>query len=170
MNLENNFWLEYPNLKLSEELNKLYNSDKSKAKEESSKIMWAIYLATNPSSDFYNNPSKYEILEKNFIKSSKFKWKNYENVVNEYKEFGLTSAERALNSWNEVMELRDRTLKNMYKEAAEAKNIGSLTELDKMLSNTAKMFNDYKKVKEDFTNEKLKKGNKTHSLADNKDF
>ena len=44
---ENNFWELYPELLIIEELTQIYQKDKSKKKEDSSRIMWAIYFAFN---------------------------------------------------------------------------------------------------------------------------
>lgn len=173
MNLENNFWKEYPELIFPEPLNKLYTSDTTKNKTYSSKIMWAVYMVTSPNSIYYNHHNKEEVIAKDFLKDPKFKWSSIKDVVSFYRNGVLSIAEQSLISWNEMMILRDKTLKELYASAAKAKADGleDLVTIDKMMSNTAKMFADYKKIKEDFDTEKSKgKGQKVVSLADDDDI
>lgn len=172
MNLENNFWKEYPELLVLEHTLKFYESDTTKGKSYSSKVMWGVFLIHYPDSLFYNAPNKVELISKSHLKDEKFKWEPLQKVVDEFKNVALTTAERSLNNWNEIMTLRDNSLKEMYKLATKNKDTDELVKLDKMLSSTPKMFEDYNRVKETFDNEKLKKTGKgkTISLADSKDI
>jgi hypothetical protein len=147
---ENNFWDIHPELKIIEEFNKIYSKDKSKKKETSSRIMWAIDFAYNPESRFFNLPDKIEIID----------------IINIYKNIVLSDAERALVSWNEIMTMRDKSLKKLYKQALDVQHIGEvdtkiLKEIDTMLANTAKLFDDYKKIKKDYEEDKIKKKGKS---------
>ena len=47
---DSNFWDNYPDLLLMDEFSKVYEEDKSKKKEESSLLMWAIDYANRPDS------------------------------------------------------------------------------------------------------------------------
>ena len=168
---DNSFWDVYPELLLIDPIKKEYDADKSKDKSESSILMWAIYYAYNPKSKFYNIPNKLDVLEKNFIKQKKFSWKKYDNIVEVYKTMVLTDSERALVEWGEIMSMRSVAMKKLYKELLDQKGIDvdtkSLKEVDSMLSNTPKMFEDYKKVRKDYEEEKIsKKGKKNLSLSD----
>jgi hypothetical protein len=173
MNLENNFWLEYPELTFPEALNKLYVNDKSKNKVDSSKLMWAVFMITSPNSIYYNHHNKEEVIARDFLKDPKFKWSSIKEAIDFYRNGVLTIAEQSLITWNEMMILRDKTLKELYASAAKkkAEGLDDLVTIDKMMSNTAKMFADYKKIKEDFDVEKTKgKGGKVVSLADDDDI
>jgi hypothetical protein len=65
------------------------------------------------------------------------------------------------------MMLRDNSLKELYKLAISQSDTDELVKLDKMLSNTPKMFEDYKKIKKDYDEEKVtKKGKSIASLSD----
>ena len=44
INFENNFWDEFPELKIPSKFNELYSADTSKDKKKSSRIMWALHL------------------------------------------------------------------------------------------------------------------------------
>jgi len=168
---DQNFWEVNSDYLLISEFKNLYDSDKSKNKTNSSKILWAIYFAYNPESKFYNIPDKLNILAKDFIKDSKFKWTSVKEVVDLYKSSVLSDAERALVTWGEIITMRDESLKLLYKQAIEAKDTDELVKLDKMISNTPKLFEDYKKIKRDYEEEKVtKKGKTIVSLSESGDI
>ena len=163
---ENNFWDLYPDLKIIKEFKDFYTKDKSKKKETSSRTMWAIDFAYNPESRFYNLPNKLDTIAKDFLKDPKFKWEDLQDIVDIFKNTVLSDAERSLVSWNEIMILRDHSLKKLYKEALNVQYIGEvdtkiLKEIDTMLANTAKLFDDYKKIKKDYEEDKIKKKGKS---------
>jgi len=164
---KNNFWKIYPELTIPEALNKYYTADKSKDKTKSSLVMWAIHMAEHPESKFYNNPDKLSILAKSFLKDVNFKWNSIKDIVSEYKATALSPAERALQNWDEIIILRDNAIKDLYRDAIKEKDTDELVKIDKMLSLTPKMFDDYKKIKQSFEEEKThKKGTKIASLSD----
>lgn len=168
---DQNFWEVNSDYLLISEFKNLYDSDKSKNKTNSSKILWAIYFAYNPESKFYNIPDKLNILAKDFIKDSKFKWTSVKEIVDLYKSSVLSDAERALVTWGEIITMRDESLKLLYKQAIEAKDTDELVKLDKMISNTPKLFEDYKKIKKDYEEEKVtKKGKTIVSLSESGDI
>jgi hypothetical protein len=165
------FWEVYPDLTIIDIYNKLYLSDKSKNKEESSRTMWAIYYVLNPDSMFFNVPDKYDAIAKDHLKDPKFKWNTLKKELEIYKTTVLTDAERALINWGEIMTMRDNSLKDLYRTALRDRDIKSLKDLDVMLSNTPKMFEDYKKVRKDFEEEKTsKKGKHIKSLTESNEI
>jgi hypothetical protein len=168
---ENNYWDLNKELLLIPEFEKVFNDDKSKGKIESSTIMWAIYYAYSPESKYFNLPNKLEILDTNFVKQKSFKWKNYESIVEIYKNIVLTDSERALVEWGEIMTMRSVAMKKLYKDLLDQPAVDvdtkALKEVDSMLANTPKMFEDYKKVRKDYEEEKTaKKGKRNVSLSD----
>jgi hypothetical protein len=164
---DNNFWELNSDLIILDEFSKLYYKDKSKDKQDSSKILWAIFYAYNPESKFFNYPNKQDVISQSFIKDSKFKWEDYKDLIEAYKNVVLTDAERALINWNEIMTMRDQSIKDLYKKAIEESDTDELVKIDKMLANTPKMFEDYKKIKKDYEEEKVtKKGKTIASLSD----
>lgn len=167
INFENSFWDDYPELKIPKEFNKLYSEDKSKNKANSSRIMWAIHLHSHPESKLYNLPNKEEVIARDFINQKDFKWETYIDLLELYKNVVLSPAERALQNWDEIMTLRDKGVKEFYIDALEAKDADIIVKLDKVLSATPKMFDDYKRIKESYEDEKIKKkGTKIASLSD----
>lgn len=73
--IEDNFWLFNPEMKIPEVFASLYKSDKSKNKEDSSRLMWGIYLIYHRKSKFYNLPleDKERLVAKDYLKNEKFK-------------------------------------------------------------------------------------------------
>ena len=172
---ENNYWDVNKELLFIPELEKLYNNDKSKGKSESSTIMWAIYYAYNPESRYFNLPNKLDVLANSFIKQKDFSWETHEAIVEIYKSMVLSDSERALVEWGEIMNMRSIAMKKLYKELLDQPSTDvdtkALREVDTMLANTPKMFEDYKKVRKDYEEEKTaKKGKKNRSLSDSGDI
>ena len=176
VNLENSFWEENNGINIHSVFNTFWEKDVSENKKESSKIMWAIYLLVNPDSILYNDPAKDVSIVKNFIKDLNFKWDDYEDLVYAYKDIVLTTAEKALQNWNELMTMRDKSLKKMYISCMDAGENGEvnateLKNLDSILANTPKMFADYSKIKKEYEEEKTqKKGKSIKSLSDSDDI
>lgn len=166
------FWKTFPELKFVPGLGELYTQDKSKNKQRSSKIMWAVYMCEMPSSKLYNRPNKYEEVETRFMKGEKFTFADNENLVDSFRDSALSEAELAITDWNDLMKLRRSNLRRLYTESIVNKqpdeiDTKSLMELDKMLAATPKLFDDYKKAKKDFEEELIhKKGAAVASLSD----
>ena len=167
INFENSFWDEYPELIIPNKFNDLYTKDKSKNKSKSSRIMWAIHLHSHPESKLYNLLDKEEVIARDFIKEKSFKWETYKEHLELYRNVVLTPAERALQNWDEIMSLRDKGIKEFYVDAIEEKDADVILKLDKALAATPKMFDDYKRIKESYEEEKTrKKGTRIASLSD----
>jgi len=65
------------------------------------------------------------------------------------------------------MSLRDKGIKEFYVGAIEEKDADVILKLDKALAATPKMFDDYKRIKESYEEEKTrKKGTRIASLSD----
>ncbi len=168
---EYNYWEVNSELLIIPEFDKVYHKDKSKNKQDSSVVLWAVYYAYHPESKYYNLPNKLEILEKNFIKQKDFNWDNYSDLTEVYKSMVLSDSERALVEWGEIMTMRSVAMKKLYKELLDQEiaeiDTKSLKEVDSMLASTPKMFEDYKKIRKDYEEEKTaKKGKRNMSLTD----
>jgi len=92
---DNNFWDVNKELLILEQFSKYYSDDKSKDKQDSSKILWAVFYAYSPDSKFFNYPNKLEVLSKDFIKNPKFKWESIRDIIDAFKNLVLSDAERA---------------------------------------------------------------------------
>ena len=165
------FWEEFPGLKIMEPFAGFRSKDKSKNKEGSSKLMWAIALAELHTSEWYHLPNKYDKLTTDFLKKKDHNWKDYEDLIEQFKSIQLSQSERSLTAWNEMMVKRDRYLKDQdyyfdqYLLDDQENNIvsktgafitvkGTAEQLDKAYSTTPKMYADYEKIKKVLQEEK----------------
>lgn len=163
-NTDISFWEEFSGLKIMEPFATFRNKDKSKNKVDSSKVMWAIALAELHDSEWYNIPDKYEKLVTDFLKKKDHNWKDYEDLIVQFKAVELTQAERSLTAWNEMMAKRDKYLKSqdyyfdqfllddngdnvVSKTGRNVEVKGTAEQLDKAYSTTPKMYADYEKIK-----------------------
>lgn len=171
-----NFWTEFPEFKTILGFNGIYESDRSKSKKKSSMIAWAIHLAYNPNSKFYNIPDKLELISRDVLKDDGFDWSNeaIDNACEMYKQVVLTQAERSLDSWNQTLMMRDKGLKQWYRDEFEKdideRDMTIIEKLDKQMANTAKFFNEFKKIKLDLKEEQEIKKTKIKSESDGDDF
>ena len=183
----NNFWDINPEFRILDVFNNFYTKDKSKNKEHSSNIMWALAFCVRRESPMYNLPDKWELSAKDIVKDPKFKWSDYEDLVALFKSTYLTQAERSLLAWDELMSKRDKYLKEqdyyfdkyMIDEET-GDNVRSSTgrlvivkgtaeQLDKAFAVTPKMYHDFSKIKlaiEEDEIMKKGKGDKMLSLGD----
>lgn len=167
----NNFWDFNPQFKII--LKEFYNKDKSKHKEESSKIMWAIFLLNHPKSEFYYLEDKENLIAKNYLKNSKFKWDDYKDITDIVLQNVLTQAEKSLVNWETTLKKRDEFIHAQeftldYYNDDDKLVKGSADQLDKMLANTNKLYAEYFKIVKEIREEELAKarGNKIKSMSD----
>lgn len=180
---DENFWKLNSNYKMI--FDSFYQKDKSKDKEKSSKIMWALYFRLHPDSAYYNLPDKEAIIIEKFLKEKGFKWSDYDDIEIMFKDTILTQAERSLYEWNEFMKKRDKYLKNtdyyfdqyltdengdtVYSKTGKPVLVkGTADQLDKALMATPKIFMDYGVILKELKEDKIKKGkgNKPLSSSD----
>lgn len=153
--------------------NDFYNKDKSKNKEKSSIIMWAIYFKIHPNSDFFNLANKEDIIKEKWLKDSNFDWSKYEKELELFKDAILSQAEKSLIAWNDTMKRRDEFIHDQefsldhYNDEGKIVK-GTADQLDKMLANTSKLYAEYFKIQKELSDEEVKrgKGNKPKSLSD----
>ena len=171
-----NFWVVNPSLKIPEPFAKLYNEDKDKGKKNSSQIMWAIALLCDPDSKFSNIPEddRKNLIRKDFLKDDKFSFIIYQKEIDYYCNFILTPAKRALKDWNDKMMERAKFLRETEYTLGEVSDKGAWVGgtadiIDRMMSNTKKLYDDYQRVIESLDEEKNResgKGNRKASLSD----
>lgn len=169
----NSFWEYNPQYKAL--FRNVYDADKTKGREKSSKLMWGLFLCYHPKSEFYNLPNKEEVIAAKIFGEKKFDWGAREIV--ELKEIILesilTQAEKSLDRWNTTLKKRDAfihsqefTLDGYNEEGRLVK--GTADQLDKMLANTNKLYQEYFSIVKELEEEELarSKGNKIKSLSD----
>ena len=143
---------------------RLYEEDKSKKKEESSKLMWFIALSTDINSKYYNIPTigednKYELLGSDILGDKKYYTKfktKCDELIEFYCKLQDTPAQRALREWDDKMVERAKFIKetpfmmdSFEFDEATGKNIkiaGTVDTLDKMMTNTKKLYDDYDRI------------------------
>lgn len=133
--------------------------------------MWAFLLYCHPESKLYNAPNKGDTIAETVLKDKEFKWEEKSYIMDDLTEIVLSEAEKALVSWNDTMRLRRLNLNEMYVDAFQAKDTDELVKIDKMMASTSKFFEDYRKIKKDYEDDKIRKTGKTiASLSDNDDI
>lgn len=162
-----------------------YKKDRTKNKHKSSKVMWAITLRCHPGSDFYNLSGKDELIVDKFVKDKDFKFEDYDDIQELFMDSVLTPAEKSLYNFYNTLKKRDIFIHaqeyslDYYKKDSEGNNIqtrgggfitekGTADQLDKMLANTSKLYDEYFKIKKQLLDEEVKrgKGDKPMSLSD----
>jgi hypothetical protein len=167
------FWDVNPQFTVINPFKRLWKSDKSRGKKNSSDLMWAISLAYHPKSDLYYVSDKEELIVRSHLgiksaeKSEAF-WKENDYLVKAFLDSALTEAEKSLISWNEGMKDRDMFLSNQKytfgyeKDGVEYKD--NTRSLDDMRSKTAKIYEEYFKIKRELEEEgSVKKNAKIQS-------
>lgn len=152
-----NFWEANTLFKNLGKFKELYNKDKSEGKEESSKIMWAIALFCENSEDnklirFPDNERK-ELIAEDYIGDKDFKWSKYQQYIDFFIRSQYSTAERSLYIIRKKMEERDSFLNTV------SYSMDNATEMDRIISNTDKLFSLLKKLEEEVLKEKSKGGN-----------
>ena len=174
---KNNFWQFNPQFLSIEPFKSFYKDDKSKGKKKSSDIMWAIALVNHPESDIYYISDKYERVAEDMLGEDISVWGKYSKLVEEFLDAALTQAQKSMHSWNQAMIDRDKFLSKQryhFEEEVEDEegNIriikSNVKELDEMRGRTAKLYQDYLKIKKELEEDAITrgKGQKIKSLSD----
>lgn len=140
--IEDNIWIINPELKVPDVFNKLYSTDKSKNKIDSSNIFWAIYLIYHPTSKFFNLPQqdKERLVNTDFLKQPKFDWSKYKKEINLFETLLLSPAKRQLIQWNRLLDEKSDFIKTIkYTE-------DTYDMLEKMLASNTKLYAEYDRI------------------------
>lgn len=96
VSIDENFWECNPQWKYHSAFKELYESDKSKNKEKSSKMLWAVMLYADATrSQFYLLPAiqREEEIRENYLKEQ-VPWADVLKYIEPYKKFVMSAAER----------------------------------------------------------------------------
>jgi hypothetical protein len=153
--INRNFWIQYPAYKIPRIYKGIYDKDKSKAKQDTSRIMWSIVLLYDTSSN--NSISKYPESEKKIIIEAdyfegKLNWDKYKYVMKFFKDSQLSPDERELIELNNKLDERWKFLKDTKYSIDNAKD------LDTIMANTEKLYTLRDKLTEAIRKEKEKGG------------
>lgn len=151
-NTDENFWTLHPDFKLALSFKSLYKSDKSRNKETSSKLMWYIALAYHITSRYYNLPDeeKSAVIGGDYMDDEQYYDKNKEKLIpliNDFKKISLSPAQRHLMEWDKKLNERSKFISSLEY------NLDTFEDLDKMAVNTPKLYDTFKKIKEDLSKE-----------------
>jgi len=140
---EHNIWKLYPQYKLI--FNDLYDSDKTKEKEDSSSILWGIVLLEHPDSDFqfYSYEDRKIAISKALPKVD---WD--QEIIDLVLKTFFDPEARSLALWNRKIEERDSFMLN------EPYTIENAEDMDKLMKNTKTIKDGYKKAKEEYEESK----------------
>ena len=182
INVDSNFWEHYPNFKMANPFKKLYTSDKSKNKTISSKKMWCIALIYDRSSMYYNLPEhtsdregKVDIIigDNDLTPWYKQMGDEFFALRDMYIKLTETVSMRSLRELEEKLDERSKFLKETKYDLGIPNERGQMVGgtadiLEKMFSNTQKVFETVEKTRALVNQEKSSstKGDVTESLSD----
>ena len=146
---EANFWKINPQLCIVDRFKKLYSEDKSKGKDTSSRIMWAIALVYDYHSKFFSLPleDKHYLMSADVIGDKKFNWKKHQEYIDEYLKLTTTPAIRHLTEWNKKMDERTEYIRSLKYGSDDAEMI------DKLMVSTGKLFDELNRLSDMLTKE-----------------
>lgn len=160
-NINENYWTLHPQVKSIKLFGELFESDKSKGKIDSSKLMWTIALYSDPHDQNpwknINYLDRQTLIATDYLKNPKFNWEDesIKNLLNCYEEHCLTIAEKELMRLEEKLTQRGDFLKETkytldeYEEANGKVKLkkGTAEQLDKMMVNTTKIYEQLEIIK-----------------------
>lgn len=168
VNIEENFWNLNQEIKYMSPFKKLFDSDLSKDKQYSSKIMWAIYLYTDPDSRFARmaEDEKREEIKFNYLNED-FNWEeeSIKELIQGYQDKLLTKLQRSYLRLLKKLDDRDSFIsKTPYNE----KNAKTL---DTMFANSSDIYKQLTEIESQLSEERKSgqiKGGRKESLSERK--
>ena len=169
-NTNDNFWETNPAFKTIKIFKLFHDDDKTKGKKRSSQIMWAIAFLLDPHQDNpWKNLSESDkklLIIDDYLKLKSFDWDNYKDLINEYYNRVLTLAEKDFYELMEKMHERKEFIKNTPYSLDTMEEIdgrmrtvkGTSAQLDKMVVDTAKIYEQLELVKQKLEKEKNNDG------------
>lgn len=166
-----NYWDLHPTLKTIKVFRDYYEADKSKKKEKSSKILWAIALHIDPNekNPWRNtNPlDRKNLINIDYLQDPTFDWNNIQilELSNKYKELCLSTAEKSLVEFEEKLADRAKFISetkytlDYYEENSKSGKLtiikGTADQLDRMMVNTAKIYDQLDIIKQQLAQETI---------------
>lgn len=172
--LDVSFWELNPQFKVLGKFATFYRKDTSKAKNASSKVMWAIAFFVDRDRDNkigrLPTKDKKKIISEELIKDPKFRWNKHIDLIDYYKETQLSRAQRSLSFFEDKMEDREDFLDTQEYTLENAK------ELDSIIANTEKLFSVISKLitqveyEETMDSDGIAKGGRKESAGERKEL
>lgn len=172
-----NFWEVNKEFKAIGPTKLLWKNDKSRGKENSSKVMWAIVQVYDLDSKFagIEEPERKILIAKDYYDDpSLFERDSVKELSTFFLECTDTAARKALREWNDKMIERAIFMKQTSYTIGEPDERGNLKGgtaiiLDTMMKNTKTLYDNLALINEQLAKEDaagIGKGGKTASLAD----
>lgn len=175
-----NFWLVHPDFKAAPVFHDLHKKDKTRGKDQSSKVAWCIKLIWDRGSIFYHSEEfgpdgKIAIVCENVIGDAKYYDKNIEKIQalkTAYFKLTDTPGIKSLRNLEKKLHARDQFLDEtdytMGERGDRGYLYGTADTLDKMIANTGKLYAQYDEAVKLVSNEQQSstKGDVTQSLSD----
>lgn len=141
--IHGNFWNLNPQFKLPKEFASLYTSDKSKNKEDSSRIMWAIALYADFDSKYRQIPDeeRKNLIATDLLRNKDFDWKTVQPQIDAWNLF-KTAAMRQMVEWERFMNEKSKFMSTLTYDASSAEII------EKLLLSNSKLYDEYQKINE----------------------
>lgn len=140
------FWDLNPLLKLHPTLKEVYEQDKSRNKQDSSRLCYGLAILVDQSEEnkFRNYPEedKKFLIAEQLFGNKDFDWSTPEVVklIEVFDDMLLSPAKRSLRNWKIKLEERDAFL------GATKYSLQNAAELDKILAQTDKLYSQYERV------------------------
>lgn len=161
-NTNDNFWETNPSFTTVKIFNDFFTADKTKNKSKSSQIMWAIAFLLDPHHDnIWRNLSdedKRLLISEDYLKDKSFNWNDYQYLIDEYYNRCLTIPEKDYLELIDKMTERKNFIKNTpyTLDSYELDDItgrtklikGNAKDLDKMVVDTVKLYEQLEIVKD----------------------
>ena len=180
-NVTENYWLLNAGMLSIKLFRNLHAADKSKGKSRSSKLMWAIALYCDPHEDNpWKNTSridKEELIRVEYLENPDFDWAEESTIllVEEYDKRCLSIGERELVELENKVTDRARFIKgtkyslDFFDEETGRAKKGTADQLDKMLLNTSKIYDQFEVIRSKISKETSKghlRGGATESASE----
>jgi hypothetical protein len=169
MNIDNSFWNEFPDYRITNPFKELYTADKTKNKKDSSMMMWFVRHCYHPSSRYFKLPidDKHELIGGDYCGDINYYKKNKATIdmlVDAFCKLEMTSLQRHMIVWNTLLDKRTKFL-----ESVESYDLENFEDLDKMAVGSDKVYTTIKKIEADMAKEDSNgsvKGGAKPSLSD----
>lgn len=148
-----NFWDENPQLIVMKPFSELYNRDKSKGKDNSSREMWCMFFICDPDEDenkFYRIPleERKQMLKETYYENINYGDELFQFCVEQYPHVCLSALERTLKEQKEHLIKRSKALTTLDY------TLETMKEIDNAYARNLKINEDFHKVETLFNNSK----------------
>ena len=151
-NFDVNFWDSNPQMRVPEIFSKFYKADKSKGKQDSSRIMWAIAMLVDTTEDNkfrnYNDEDREDLIKSDYLNDKQFDFTAYKEIIDTYINLNMSKLEQELRMQELKLEERAKFINTTKYDLENGEK------LDKFLLNTGKLYDQIKDLKDKIKSER----------------